>query len=154
MNVQGLNEITKRQSIDEWAPQRQIDVVMVQETRINNTAKEEKQKQMWFFSTSTDFKDVKQVEKKRAAGGRATRAEWKQALENHGVGALVTNKLVKDIEEVEPVNGRLMKVVMDSTPRLHVINGYAPQGGRGSFRKRGEERISDHGSVKALCEGV
>ena len=42
MNVQGLNEITKRQSIEKWALEKKIDVVMVQETRINDTSKEEK----------------------------------------------------------------------------------------------------------------
>ena len=92
MNVQGLNEITKRQSIEKWALERKIDVVMVQETRINDTSREEKLKHIWYFSTSTKFKDKEQVEQKRAAGGKATRADWKQALEYHGVGALVAKK--------------------------------------------------------------
>ena len=63
MNVQGLNEITKRQSIEKWALEKKIDVVMVQETRINDASKEEKPKHIWYFSTSTKYKDKEQVEK-------------------------------------------------------------------------------------------
>ena len=114
---------------------KKIDVVMVQETRISDASKEEKPKHIWHFSTSTMFKHKEQVEKKRAAGGKANRAEWMQALEYHGVGAMVAKKLVRDIEEVEPVNGRLMKVTFDTVPRLHVINAYAPQAGRPTAEK-------------------
>ena len=64
LNVQGLNEITKRQSIDKWALEKKIDVVMVQETRINDASKEEKPKHIRYFSTSTKFKDKEQVEKR------------------------------------------------------------------------------------------
>ena len=92
LNVQGLNEITKRQTMEKWAAENKIDLVMVQETRINDSSKEEKPKHIWFFSTSTKYKDKEQVEKKRAGGGRATRAEWKQALEYRGVGALTAKK--------------------------------------------------------------
>ena len=63
MNVQGLNEITKRQSIEKWVLEKEIDVVMAQETRINDTSREEKPKHIWYFSTSTKFKDKEQVEK-------------------------------------------------------------------------------------------
>ncbi len=64
LNVQGFNKITKRQSIEKWALERKIDVAMAQETRINETSREEKPKHMWYFSTSTKFKDKEQVEKR------------------------------------------------------------------------------------------
>ena len=70
LNVQGLNEITKRQSIEKWALERKIDVVMVQETRINDTSREEKLKHIWYFSTSTKFKDKEQVEKREQREAR------------------------------------------------------------------------------------
>ena len=70
MNVQGLNEITKRQSIEKWALEKKIDVVMVQETRINDASKEDEPKHMWYFSTRTLFKHKDQVEKKRGNQSR------------------------------------------------------------------------------------
>ena len=56
-------------------------------------------------------------------------------MEYHGVGALPAKKLVRDIDEVEPVNGRIMKVVSDTVPKLHIVNVYAPQFGRPTAEK-------------------
>ncbi len=79
--------------------------------------------------------DKEKFEKKRAEGGRATRAEWKQALEYYGVGTMFATKPVRDIEEVEAVNGRIMMLVLDTVPKLHVVNAYAPQAGRATPEK-------------------
>ena len=65
LNVQGLNEITKTQTIERWATDNKMDVVMAQETRINDSSKEERPKHIWFFSTSTKYKDKEKLEKKK-----------------------------------------------------------------------------------------
>ena len=43
--------------------------------------------------------------------------------------------MVRDIDEVEAISGRIMKLVLDTVPRLHVVNAYAPQAGRPTAEK-------------------
>ena len=135
LNVQGLNEISKRQEIEKWCEDNSIDILVATETKINTNATETRGIYQWFFATGVNHKDREIVEAKRAKNLRPTPAEWRKAAEHHGVAIMVKRKLTTDIEAIEPLNGRILKMQFKTTPKLNVVAAYAPHAARPAEEK-------------------
>ena len=135
LNVKGFNEASKRQEIERWAEEAGIDILALQETKINATSQEQRGKYTAYFSTKIDQAKRDRVEQNRQAGNRPNPEQWRELAEHWGVGIMVKNALVACITDINPINGRMMKISFDTTPRLHVFSVYAPQAGRPTTEK-------------------
>ena len=82
--------------------EHQIDILMPQETKSPQNKREIRKDHTWYFS-----------------GNDSNRR-------HHGVAFVVKNSLSKHIVDIEPINERLMYLILDSTLPIHFINTYMP----------------------------
>ena len=130
MNVQGLNEITKRQSIEQWALGKRSMWSWCKKQE-STTHRRRRSQNTFGISAQARCSSIKnKLRKREQRAGRQPEQNGNKPWNTTESQHWWQQKLVRDIEEVEPVNGRLMKVTFDTVPRLHVINAYAPQAGR------------------------
>ena len=61
LNIQGPNMIGKRQEIEKWMEEKRIDILCIQETKINCNATEKRNGYTWYFSS-----DVKDADRDKA----------------------------------------------------------------------------------------
>jgi exonuclease III len=135
LNVRGINEATKRQTLEKWADDERIMILAVQETKINANSTETRSPYTWYFSSGVSPENRDIVEQKRAKGQKPSVEEWRRAAEHHGVGIMVHQKIKKAILEIHPISARLMHVVVDGKPKIHILSCYAPQAARPILEK-------------------
>jgi exonuclease III len=138
LNVRGLIKEGKRQQLERWAQKRNLKIVLLQETHINHNStinsKNINQETSdaggdwhWFYSSSVLPKDREIVEKLKKNNRRPTVKQASKAREYGGVGCMIHNSIRHLIEDVKPVNGRLMVITVKGNPKLKIINSYSPQ---------------------------
>jgi len=130
INVRGLNDITKRQHITKWAEDNEVDILCMQETKINANTKENWGTYEAYFSTDIDAKTRDQAETKRHQGHKITRAEWQAIAEHHGVGIAINKKLIPHLLEIKAHSGRLIEAVFLNTTNVRIVSAYAPHAAR------------------------
>jgi len=90
LNVRGLIRGGKREQIEIWAKENDIDILLLQETHINQTAMEKRGEYTVFLSGSGNGQDRTEA----------------------GVGILIKNKLLNTLIEIIPIDDRLMTVTL------------------------------------------
>ena len=83
--------------------EKEIDILCLQETRNNQNSRESRKSYTWFFS------------------GEGGREEY-----TAGVGMVINNNFLKYIEDIEPVNDRLMYATLRGTIESNIICTYMP----------------------------
>ena len=86
LNVQGLNSLSKREEIMRFMEKHDIDIIALQENKINSNSKEEKNGFYWYFSSDVSDKMREKVVNKRETGERPSKIEWEQSTERLGTG--------------------------------------------------------------------
>ena len=129
LNVRGLNVILKREKIATWLEKENIDVLAIQETKINvamaETWKAPKgTKYTIYTSTSIKDKDRELVDNIRTKGKRPTQEQACRSIEKHGVGIIIRNSLFEDIK-IESKGGRIIRLESKKS-KVAFTSAYAP----------------------------
>jgi len=101
--VRGIKKPGVREEIEYWMAEKEIDILCLQETRNNQNSRESRKSYTWFFS------------------GEGGREEY-----TAGVGMVINNNFLKYIEDIEPVNDRLMYATLRGTIESNIICTYMP----------------------------
>ncbi len=82
-------------------------LAFIQETRIKHNTKEARKEYTWYFS---------------GENGRETYTA--------GVGMIINNKYIQHIDDIEPINDRLMRLTLKGSLPVTIINTYIPTADR------------------------
>jgi len=97
-----------------------ISIVALQETKSPQSKRETRKDYTWYFS-----------------GNGENRC-------NHGVGLVIRNDLAKHIEDIEPINDRLMYITIASTLPINIIVAYMPTSIENAYTKdKAYEKLQD-----------
>ena len=101
--MHSLRDSGKREELEIWAWENKIDLIMLQETWINQCAVERREKYTIFFS-SADDNDSNKTEA--------------------GVAIMIMNKHLGKIVDVDPIDDRLMAITLRGTVTDTFVNTY------------------------------
>ena len=93
--------------------EKEVWITGLQETRIGQDSRESRKEYTWYFS-GEKHKDKKKV---------------------HGVGCVINNKIIQHIEDIEPINERIMTVTLKAILPIKIIICYAPIANRDTEEK-------------------
>ena len=102
----------KREEIEKWMKDNDIAIALIQETSIDQNTREARKEYTWYFSGENGRKEY-------TAGG----------------GIVMRNDYTKHIEDIEPVDDRLITLTLKSTLKVKNINTYMPQADRPNEEK-------------------
>ena len=127
LNCKGMMENTKREQLIQIMEREEIDIMCLQETWINSSSEEMKDKYLFLFSTGVSNKDREQAIKNRGTRpgkgkGKATKGNH-VGREYHGVGFVISPKHIKKIRDFNPINGRICSLSLHGKPKgIPIIN--------------------------------
>ena len=104
LNARGTNKPGTREEIEQWMKDHDIRILLVQETRGKHNSREARKTHTWFFSSENP------VNPKYTAG----------------VAIIIENKLTKHIQNIVPINDRLMYLQLDHTTPITIVNCHCP----------------------------
>ena len=102
LNVRGTNKLGKGEQVDDWMTDNKIDILALQETKCSENKRENRKDHTWYF-----------------------RGHGEDKCEQ-GVGIIINNKLAKHIEDIEPINERIMYITIGGTLPINIIVVYMP----------------------------
>ena len=105
LNIRGTNKPGTREEIEKWMERNDVDILVLQDTKSKHNSREARKQYTWYFSSENP-----------------TNPNY-----TTGVGTVIRNKLVKHITHIEPINDRLMFLVLNHTMPVTIINTYMPQ---------------------------
>ena len=105
VNIRGMKRAGKREEVEQYMRRQQIKLLLLQETHINCNARESRKHFTWFFS-----------------------GDETQATPNThaGVAIVICNDLLNYIQEIEPIDDRIMYMTLGHTMPVTFVNVYAP----------------------------
>ena len=103
LNIRGVKKPGLREEIDMWMAKNEIDILCLQETRNNQNSRETRKNYTWFFSGEGGRKDY-----------------------TAGVGMVIRNKFMQYIEDIVPINDRLMYLTIRGTIETNIVCTYMP----------------------------
>ena len=108
LNVRGMKKRGKRQEIERYMEEQQIDIMLIQETHIGDEIIEnfKKSNYVWYYS----------------GGGLAAKGETCY----HGVGIIIRKELKNYILDVETISERLMTITLRGRIPVTLASAYAP----------------------------
>ena len=113
LNIRGVNKPGVREEIDIWMSKNEIDILCLQETRNNQNSRETMNNYTWFFS---------------GEGGRKE--------DTVGVGMVIRNKFMQYIDDIVPINDRLMYLTIRGIIESNIICTYMPPAERQNLPER------------------
>ena len=102
LSIRGTNKLGKREEVEEWMESKNISILALQETKSPHSKRETRKDYTWYFSGNGKEKC------------------------HHGVGLVIRSDLAKHIEDIEPINERLMYMTIDGTIPINIIVAYMP----------------------------
>lgn len=102
LNIQGMKSTEKRPLIEKYMIENEIDIGILTETHINTNNKETRKKITYYFS-----------------GGGTKEQHYA------GVAIIIKNELNNYIEDIQPINERLMIITIKSTIPITIVAVYA-----------------------------
>ena len=132
LNCRGLSSISKRERVIHLMTKHNIDILCLQETKINSNSKEihDDFVMIWSSGVSDDNRN-KAEELKRS--GRASRTPehnrtFRAAIEHLGVGIVYRKKLQKYVKDIKQVSARnIMMTLHMHAGCLDIVSTYVPQ---------------------------
>ena len=91
-NIRGINEITKRQQLDRWVEQKHIDILLLQETKVNHNSTEHGLYTRTFFHTEVDQKKREAVENARQNGKRPSKPQVEASVKKEAQPSWCTRR--------------------------------------------------------------
>lgn len=129
LNGRSTNTTEKRKLIDDWANRFKIDILCLQETKVNTNKTIESENFTWFFATGIAVDKRANVQNKRFDGKRVSKEEFQSTTEHHGVGIAIHNRLLRTLIDVHPISSissRIITAKFKSTCNLNIVSTYAP----------------------------
>ena len=99
----------KREMLEMWAKKENIDIILIQETHVNQAGVERRKEYTIFFSENDKLLDDAGNQKK---------------ITHAGVAIMVRNKLLDSILEINPIDDRLMSITLRGAVQTTFINTY------------------------------
>lgn len=132
LNIRDINKVRVREEIQKWMKQEHVKIVCLRETRAKQNTRETKKDYTWFF------------------GGERGRPEY-----TAGVAIVVHNSYLQDIEDIEPINCRVMYITLRGAMPTTIISAYLPTADRPSEEKtttydllqKTQDRKKNHGPI-------
>lgn len=124
--------ISKKQQLDEFFQQNNIDIAFCSETKVNANDKWPSQRYSFFFSSSVDNKKreeyIKTKEEKKATRNNANlRVLYNQIAEHAGVCVVIKHKLIPFINKIDLISSRTITITLKTPGKLTSLIGvYAP----------------------------
>ena len=84
LNIQGLNMIGKRQEIEKWMEEKKIDILCIQEAKINCNSTENRKGFIWYFSSEVKDADRDKANKMRSCNKRIPKTLQEKIREHRG----------------------------------------------------------------------
>ena len=108
LNVRGMKKRGKKQEIEQYMKDNQIDVLVIQETHIGDEIIEhfKKSNHIWYYS----------------GGGLEPKGEACY----HGVGIVIKKELANYVLDVETISERLMTITLRGKIPVTIASAYAP----------------------------
>ena len=159
LNVRGLNQLTKRETLVKIMKDNQYEVLLLTETNVNLNSLEYWYGYTAFFSTNIEPKIREQEQNRRESTSIAdkrpnngTSHRLDADFEHAGVGIAVKNCVLNSLKDVKQINGRIATVTFASHGYdLTFICAYAPHSGYPTDTK--EEFYDQLSKEIALCRG-
>ena len=120
-NLEGINSLNERQEIEAYAAKKNADLALFTETQHEHSSEECGQEKVdtkgettrgkykWYFRSGVHPKDVEKRDELREAG-KKNEAIYEKAREYAGVAVMVSKRLRKYIDILEPAGSRLMSI--------------------------------------------
>ena len=132
LNVKGINEPAKRWIIEEWAANKRIDFMILVETQHAHSAQEGgtnkkdgddmliESQWKWYFRMGVDPRTHDEISRKCSLGSKLSAGERNQAREHAGVACLSNKSLWDKVQDVQPVDGRIMKCKLNMSREINI----------------------------------
>jgi exonuclease III len=131
LNVHGVIQKGKREEVETWMKKKGVKILFLQETYVKQNSRESRDNYTWYFSGENPILET-----------------W-----TAGVGVVIENSLVKNILDIEPVNDRLIKLVLNGTIPITMLGVYIPQAGRPEEEKDRAYKAVEENIRKAKSKG-
>ena len=102
LNIRCTNKLGKREEVEDWMKSKNIGILALQETKSPHSKRETRKDYIWYFSGNGENKC------------------------HHGVGLVIRKDIAKHIEDIEPINERIMYITIDGTMKINIIVAYMP----------------------------
>jgi len=112
LNIRGVKKVGVREEVEKWMKKHSIKVLALQETRNSQNTRETRKGHTWFFS---------------GEGGRETYTA--------GVALVIDNEYLQFIDDLEPINDRIMYITLKGTIKTTIVSAYAPTADRTTEEK-------------------
>ncbi len=109
LNVDGMLRQGKREEVEAWMKKHNIAILFLQETHSAWDSREARGSYTWYFSG-----EKKLLEEQWTAG----------------VGVVIDNKHIQHVEDVEPLNDRMIRLTIKGSMPTTMLGVYMPQAGR------------------------
>jgi len=106
LNAQGVNKLEGRLLIEKYMDLHNIDIMMLQDTKLKFNQKERKNKYTWFNSGENPL--------------------YVQKPFSSGVAFVIRNTFLNYVKEITPVNDRIITLTLYATMPITFISVYAP----------------------------
>ena len=138
----GITHISGRQKIVHTMRVNQLDILALQETRVNTFSTEEHDGYTFYFSTSVTYEQKVEAEKVRQQQKQQEQPTLSEIelynldAEKHGVGIAYSSKLRPYKTNVQQINGRLLLATFNTAHvKTNIVVAYAPHAGRSLAEK-------------------
>ena len=132
LNCRGLSSISRRERVIHTMHKHNIDVLCLQETKINSNSKETHDGYTMYWSSGiSDEKRNKAESVKRAVPHRRTpqqAALMRDAIEHLGVGIVISKRLGRYVKDIQQISARNICIALTMhAGDFDIISTYAPQ---------------------------
>ena len=132
LNCRGLSSISRRERVIHTMHKHNIDVLCLQETKINSNSKETHDGYTMYWSSGiSDEKRNKAESVKRAVPHRRTpqqAALMRDAIEHLGVGIVISKRLGRYVKDIQQISARNICITLTMhAGDFDIISTYAPQ---------------------------
>ena len=119
----GIMVSGKRENIEYYMNKNNIDIMLLGETRCQQTARERKKNYTWYFSGTQEWEEKVYSNTKFPPSGSQ---EYPRRNYAAGVAIVIRNSLMKTVLDIEPKNSRMMVLTLNSTLPITIIGTYMP----------------------------
>ena len=113
INARGMKRSGKREEIEQWMRDNKIMIATIQETRINQNAREARKEYTLYFS------------------GEKGRPEY-----TAGVAIVINNKYIQHILDIIPITDIIMYIILNAILPITIMSVYTPQAERPEEEKQ------------------
>ena len=142
--MQGINTLGKRQEIEKWMESKKIDLLCMQETKINCNAMECRNGFTWYFSSGVKDTDRDKATKLRSINKKIPQNLPEKIREHRGVGFVCSNELHEHIEKITAHDSNNIVLQIKGKVDLIFHNTYQPHAGEKNEDKKNKEYKTVH----------